>query len=109
MSEALIFWAVLVVLVVSAASFAYGCICLVAVVLDLPKWRQKARERRINAYRRRKPVQIVGVPDLESLRKLNTLLDEFIRGANSYRPEFRTTHDSGYRDIRFSFPFDAFF
>jgi len=90
MSEALIFWAVLVV---SAAPFAYGCICLVAVVLDLPKWRQKAREKRINAYRRRKPVQIVGVPDLESLKKLNTLLDEFISWANSY----------------LSFPFDEFF
>jgi hypothetical protein len=75
-------------------------------------WRRRAAlatDRKREAARRAHPVELAGVPDLQSLRKLIALLDKFIAEANSHRPKFTPVYDTKFREIRFSFPFDFFF
>ena len=70
---------------------------------------KRIEEERIAAYREAHPVKLIRRPDLQSLRKLISLLEEFIVQANSHRPKFRPTYDTKFRATRFSLPYDFSF
>jgi hypothetical protein len=71
--------------------------------------RNQAERQRIDEFRQRYPVQIVGVPDIELLRSTANQLDVFIEAANRHRPQFALRYDDRFRVTQFSYPFDFFF
>jgi hypothetical protein len=71
--------------------------------------RRQEEQQRIDDFRQRHPVQIVGVPDIDLLRATANELAAFIERANSYRPQFSLRYDDGFRTVQFSYPFEFFF
>ena len=61
-----------------------------------------------NFLRRRKPVQIVGLPDLTMLKRISGLLDEFTASVQAYRPRI-SHYDDRFRSVTFSYPFETVF
>jgi restriction system protein len=63
--------------------------------------------RRVTRYRRQHSAQIVGVPDLDALRKISALLSDYLKEFDVPGPAFSPNCDTSYRYIRFVSPLDA--
>lgn len=70
---------------------------------------KQAEQEQIEEFRLWHPAQIVGVPDLDFLKRTVNQLDIFIAAANSYRPQFAPVYNNRFRATEFSFPFEFFF
>jgi restriction system protein len=64
--------------------------------------------KRIEDFRRLHPAQIVGLPDLQLLKRVSELLNEFIVSVKSYRPQI-SPYDDRFRSVSFTYPFEFFF
>jgi Restriction endonuclease len=66
------------------------------------------QERKIEDFRNQHPVQIVGLPDIDLLKRISGLLDEFIASVKAHRPRV-SSYDDRFRSVSFSYPFEFFF
>jgi restriction system protein len=109
-----------VALLVIGAAIVFLCFAGMAVAIEkameawnafkreIAEWRTKRNEEKIDRYRQHHPTQILGVPDIKGLRRIDRLLSTYISTANAYRPKF-IAPDPRFRSITFSYPFDVLF
>src|SRR4029077_16151172 len=80
------------------------------VARQLQEQTRQAEQKQIDEFRRRHPGQIVGLPDLDLLKRPIHPRRECIGAANSYRPNiFSPLYDGRFRTTTFSYPFEFFF
>jgi hypothetical protein len=73
--------------------------------------RQREQKKLEYAQRREEAVATVreNAPQLAALRSAVTVLRHFVASADAYRPKVTLPSDTKFREVRFSFPFEAFF
>jgi restriction system protein len=111
--------AVVALLVIGAAILLLG-IAGIAVAFEkameawtafkrqIAEWGTNRKEDKLERYRQSHPTQILGVPDIEGLRRIDHLLDTYIATANAYRPKFIAPHPR-FRSVSFTYPFESVF
>jgi DNA invertase Pin-like site-specific DNA recombinase len=64
--------------------------------------------RQIENFRKSYPVQVIGAPNPDLLKKISDQLDQFIKTVKSHRPQIQP-YSERFRLVTFSYPFDVFF